>query len=98
MKVSIWLLSCALLAATVATGARGGSNEDAPAGPKSGGGVAREAPVLLAGANGHDTVGGLMPLPLWPSHAVRAQEVVPGKPWKARSRRCPSHPCARGHD
>jgi hypothetical protein len=29
---------------------------------------APEAPVgRLAGANGHDTVGGLMPLPLWPS-------------------------------
>ena len=97
MKVSVWLLSCSLFAAIIATGAPGGSNEDAPAGPKSGRGAGREAPVRLAGANGHDTVGGLMPLPLWPSPAVRAQEVVPAKSWKARSKRCSSHPCARGH-
>jgi hypothetical protein len=25
-----------------------------------------ESPIRLAGANGHDSVGGLMPLPLWP--------------------------------
>ena len=97
MKVSVWLLSCSLFAAIVATSARGGSN-DALSGSKAVDGAGRDAPVILAGANGHDSVGGLMPLPLWPSPADRAQEGVPAKPWKARSRRCSSYPCARGHN
>jgi hypothetical protein len=38
---------------------------------------APEAPLVrLAGANGHDSVGGLMPLPLWPSLRTPA----PAKP------------------
>jgi hypothetical protein len=50
--------------------------------------VERQPALILAGANGHDTVGGLMPLPLWPSVAV-AQGTVPAKSsWKRRARLC----------
>jgi hypothetical protein len=79
MKVSVWLLSCSLL--TVAAAASVGA-EQAP-------------PMMLAGAGGHDSVGGLMSLPLWPPHTVRAQELGPTKSWKHRSRKCSNLPCPR---
>jgi hypothetical protein len=50
--------------------------------------------MMLAGANGHDTVGGLLPLPLWPSGAFHAQDRVPAKVWKRKPRPC----CGSMHD
>lgn len=85
MKSSLRLLSWFIFAATIGTSAFGGPNEDVLIGSKAG--VGRESPILLAGANGHDSVGGLMPLPLWPSVAV-AHGAVPAKSGKRRSRRC----------
>jgi hypothetical protein len=86
MKASVPLLSWSLFAATIATGAFGAPNEDPMAGSKPG--IPQQSPVMLAGANGHDTVGGLMPLPLWPPSTLHAQEVVPARAWKRKPRPC----------
>jgi hypothetical protein len=72
MKPPLRLLSCSLVAATIGTSAFGGPDEGVRIGSKAGEGVGQESPMILAGANGHDSVGGLMPLPLWPS-------IVPGR-------------------
>lgn len=88
MKTSVRLLSWSLFAAAIATGAFGATNENPTTGSKSGDRAAQESPLMLAGANGHDTVGGLMPLPLWPSGALHAQEGAPAKAWKRKPRPC----------
>jgi hypothetical protein len=88
MKASVRLLSWTLFAATIATGAFGATNENLMTGSMPGNRVPQESPVMLAGANGHDTVGGLMPLPLWPPNTLHAQEVVPARAWKRKSRPC----------
>jgi hypothetical protein len=75
-----------LFAVTLGTDAFGGPNEAVLAGSKTDVRVRQESPIVLAGANGHDSVGGLIPLPLWPS-AIGARE-VPAKSWKRRSRLC----------
>jgi hypothetical protein len=98
MKASVWLLSCSLFAVAAAAIAWGSPNEDALAGANTGAGAEQASPIMLVGANGHDSVGGLMPLPLWPPHAIHAQEVVPGKSWKRRSRKCSNLPCPRLHN
>jgi len=88
MKASVRLLSWSLFAAAIATGAFGATNEDVLAGSKPGNRATPESPLMLAGANGHDTVGGLMPLPLWPSGTLHAQEAVPARAWKRKPRPC----------
>jgi hypothetical protein len=88
MKASVRLLSWSLFAATIATGAFGATNENPMTGSKPGNRVPQESPVMLAGADGHDTVGGLMPLPLWPPNTLHAQEVVPARAWKRKPRPC----------
>jgi hypothetical protein len=94
MKASVWLLSCSLLAVTIATSAWSIPNEAAPAG------VAAQhvSPIRLAGASGHDSVGGLMPLPLWPGRGVHAQDVAPARSWQHRRRKCSNLPCPRVHN
>ena len=49
--------------------------------------VGGEVSVRLAGTNGHDTVGGLMPLPLWPTVAL-AQGATSAKSGNRRRRPC----------
>jgi hypothetical protein len=83
MKSSLRVLSGVLLAATIGMGALGGPNEAVAAGSKAGEGKEQKWPIILVGANGHDTVGGLMPLPLWPPAAV-AQGTVPAKSSRKR--------------
>jgi hypothetical protein len=92
MKASVRLLSWSLLAAAIATGAFGATNQDLTTGSKPADRAAQESHLMLAGANGHDTVGGLMPLPLWPSGTVYAQEAVPARPGNA-SRDRAAAPC-----
>jgi hypothetical protein len=41
----------------------------------------------LVGANGHDSVFGLLPLPLWPG-TFRAPGAVPTKSWNRKPRPC----------
>jgi hypothetical protein len=87
MRASVWLVSWFLLAATMGTSAFGSTN-DAALTDGTGGDAAGSLPVRLAGANGHDSVGGLMPLPLWPRGAVRAQEATPPQSWRRGPRHC----------
>jgi hypothetical protein len=94
MKASIPLLSWSLFAATLATGAFGATNENPMAVSRPGDRATQQLPMMLAGANGHDTVGGLLPLPLWPSGALHGQDRVPAKVWKRKPRPC----CATMHD
>jgi hypothetical protein len=49
-------------------------------------------PILLAAAGGHDSVGGLMPLPLCPPYAPRAYVPAP-QVWKHKPRKCSAHAC-----
>jgi hypothetical protein len=83
MQASVWLVSWILLAATVGASALGNPNDATGATAEAAG-----SPVRLAGANGHDSVGGLMPLPLWPRGAVRAQEATPAPSWWRGARPC----------
>ena len=64
MKASVRLPSWSVFAVMIATGAFGATNEDLTTGSNPDDRATQESPMLLAGANGHDTVGGLMPLPL----------------------------------
>jgi hypothetical protein len=87
MQASVWLVSWFLLAATMGASAFGSTN-DAALTDGMGGDAAGSPPVRLAGANGHDSVGGLVPLPLWPRGAVRAQEATAAPSWRRGPRRC----------
>jgi hypothetical protein len=98
MKASVWLLSCSLLAVAIATSAWSSPNEAPPAGAKAAAVAERVSPLRLAAAGGHDSVGGLMPLPLWPGRAVHAQDVAPAKSGQRRGRKCSSLPCPRIHN
>jgi hypothetical protein len=98
MKAAVWLLSGSLLTVTVATSAWSIPSEAAVAGAKAAAVAERVSPLRLAGAGGHDSVGGLMPLPLWPSRAVHAQELGPAKSGQRRSRKCSNLPCPRIHN
>ncbi len=88
MKALVRLLSWSLFAATLATGALGATNETLVDVPRPGDRAMQPLPMMLAGANGHDTVGGLMPLPLWPSGAFHAHDRAPAKAWKRKLRPC----------
>ena len=48
--------------------------------------------MVLAAAGGHDSVGGLIPLPLWPPYTPRAYAPAP-QVWKHKARKC-SHSCS----
>jgi hypothetical protein len=48
----------------------------------------------LAAAGGHDSVGGLIPLSLWPPYTPRVYAPAP-RVWKHRSRRCIANACRR---
>jgi hypothetical protein len=86
MKWSLWCLPFFLFAVTIGTDAFSGPNEAVLAGSGTDVGVGLESPIVLAGANGHDSVGALIPLPLWPP-AIGAHG-APAKSWKRRSRFC----------
>ena len=88
MKASVRLPSWSVFAVMIATGAFGATNEDLTTGSNPDDRATQESPMLLAGANGHDTVGGLMPLPLWPSRALHGQEGAPARAWKRKPRPC----------
>jgi hypothetical protein len=75
-----------LFAVALGTDAFGVPNEAVPVGSRTDVGVGRESPIVLAGANGHDSVGGLIPLPLWPP-TIGAQRAAT-KSWKRRSHFC----------
>jgi hypothetical protein len=49
--------------------------------------------LMFAAAGGHDSVGGLMPLSLWPPYTPRIYAPVP-REWKRRSRRCIANSCS----
>jgi hypothetical protein len=84
MKQAVPFLSCLLLVAALATHAQ------AEAG--SLGGV--EASVVLIAAGGHDSVGGLMPLPLWPPYRPRVAQPASSRTWRHPGRNCTAH-CPR---
>jgi hypothetical protein len=48
--------------------------------------------LIFAAAGGHDSVGGLMPLSLWPPYTPRIYAPVP-RVWKHRGRRCIAYSC-----
>jgi hypothetical protein len=79
MNSSVRVLSGSLLAAIIGTSAFGGPYEDAALGSMAKG---PKWPITLVGANAHDTVGGLMPLSLWPP--VTVGQVPPKSSWKRR--------------
>jgi hypothetical protein len=95
MKPSIGLLALFLLGATMATGTPVRANEGALSGPDGIGGSERRPAIRLAAAGGHDSVGGLMPLPLWPPYAVRGQDTGLARASRHRSRKCTNLPCPR---
>src|SRR5271169_2069306 len=86
MKSAVRLLSSAFLVVAIGAGAYGGASGDLPSHTKAGDRSGQEPALILAGGNGHDTVGGLMPLPLWPPAAlgVRGPATSP----KRKSRSC----------
>jgi hypothetical protein len=49
--------------------------------------------LIFAAAGGHDSVGGLMPLSLWPPYTPRIYAPVP-RVWKHRGRRCVANACS----
>ncbi len=75
MKRAVPLLSCLLL---VAAAAHARAETGGPIGVEA----AVEAPVMLAAAGGHDSVGGLLPLPLWPPYRPRVVQPASSQPWR----------------
>jgi hypothetical protein len=49
--------------------------------------------LIFAAAGGHDSVGGLMPLSLWPPYTPRIYAPAP-RVWKHRGRRCVANTCS----
>ena len=82
MKSWVRLLLCPLFAATVEASAFAGPNKNGLAALWTDDHTELTSDMMLAGSNGHDTVGGLLPLPLWPSQAVHPQGTVGAKSWK----------------
>ena len=89
MTKPVGLLSI-LLAATAANAAPAPTSEISSPPPST----FMPAPIVLAAAGGHDSVGGLMPLPLWPPYAPRAYAPAP-QVWKHKPRKCSAHSCPR---
>jgi hypothetical protein len=70
MRPSLRVLSASLLAATIGMSIFGGPDEAVAFSSQ-----ADERGVLIpVGASGHDTVGGLMPLPLWPPARLHKEQ------------------------
>jgi hypothetical protein len=72
MRPSLRVLSASLLAATMGTSIFGELDEAIAFSSQA----HERGAVISVGAGGHDTVGGLMPLPLWPParlHKERCQ-------------------------
>jgi hypothetical protein len=63
------LSGSSLLAATMGMSAFGGLDEAAAFSQ-----VNQRVAIILVGASGHDTVGGLMPLPLWPPARLHKEQ------------------------
>jgi hypothetical protein len=95
MKASIGLLTLFLLVTTMAATTPVGANEDTLSARERSGGPGDQPAIRLAAAGGHDSVGGLMPLPLWPPYAVRGQDLGPARASRHRSRKCTNLPCPR---
>ena len=75
MRPSLRVLSASLLAATMGMSIFGGPNEAIAFASQAN----ERAAVISVGASGPDTVGGLMPLPLWPParlHTEQCQRIV----------------------
>jgi len=85
MKRAVPLLSCLLLVAALATNARAGA----------GGPGAAEAPLVLVAAGGQDSVGSLMPLPLWPPYHPRVAQPAASRAWRHSGRKCTAVACPR---
>jgi hypothetical protein len=95
MKMPIGLLALFLLATAMAPGTPGRASEAALSAPGGNAGPGRQPAIRLAAAGGHDSVGGLMPLPLWPPYAVRGQDTGPARASRHRARKCTNLPCPR---
>jgi hypothetical protein len=95
MKSSLRMLSGALLVATIGASVFDGTNEAAADGWMANEGMRQKRPIILVGANGHDTVRGLMPLPLWPpvTFAQGRDAMSLSFPWTSVAR-CSSSPSA----
>jgi hypothetical protein len=70
MRPSLRVLSAFLLAATTGMSTFGGQDEAVAFGSQAN----ERAAVISVGASGHDTVGGLMPLPLWPPARLHKEQ------------------------
>jgi hypothetical protein len=75
-------LLCVLLAASAANAAPGPMSD-----------IASPPPPAVVLAAGRDSVGGLMPLPLWPPYTPRVYAPAP-QVWKHKVRKC-THACPR---
>jgi hypothetical protein len=70
MRPSLRVLSASLLAATIGMSIFGGPDEAVAFSSQT-----NERGVLIpVGASGHDNVGGLMPLPLWPPARLHKEQ------------------------
>jgi hypothetical protein len=70
VRPSLRVLSASLLAATMGISILGGLDEAVAFSSQ-----ANERGVMIpVGAGGHDTVGGLMPLPLWPPARLHKEQ------------------------
>jgi hypothetical protein len=70
MRPSLRVLSASLLAATMGMSTFGGPNEAVAFTSQAN----ERGAVISVGASGHDTVGGLMPLPLWPPARLHKEQ------------------------
>jgi hypothetical protein len=95
MKTPIGLLALFLLVTAMAPSTPGRASEAALSAPHGSEGPGHQPAIRLAAAGGHDSVGGLMPLPLWPPYAVRGQDTGPARASRHRTRKCTSLPCPR---
>ena len=70
MRPSLRVLSASLLAATMGMSIFGGPDEAVAFSSQANG----RGPMISVGASGRDTVGGLMPLPLWPPARLHKEQ------------------------
>jgi hypothetical protein len=70
MRPSLRVLSASLLAATMGMSVLGGRDKAVAFSSQAD----ERGVVIPVGASGHDTVGGLMPLPLWPPARLHKEQ------------------------
>jgi hypothetical protein len=70
MRPSLRVLSASLLAATIGMSIFGGPDEAVAFSSQ----INERGVLTPVGASGHDTVGGLMPLPLWPPSRLHKEQ------------------------